>query len=543
MHLLPSALIFCTLLSSISPFAPHPSMLRSQLLRRTLPTSSLTRLFSSLDDQIATKGDEIRKLKESGLDKSSLKPHIAELLALKAQLSPPPVAPSAPAPPAAKPSTPPPSNANSDKITPRATDYSAWYSDIIRHSALAESSATRGAMIIKPWGMSVWESLKRDLDDRIASKDVENCYFPLLIPKSFLSKEAEHVEGFAKECAVVTHHRLCTDPNNPNNLIPDPASLLEEPLIIRPTSETIIWSSFQKWISSHRDLPFKINQWANVLRWELRTRPFLRTSKWFCASRERAARRAVKNAFWAVVQKDQGATSETKARFGRSFRKTRERAKRSESALSRKSPAKMRTLGHHPSHPKYTTNLSFAGEFLWQEGHTAHATAAGANADAKEMILEYSDFVSKMLAMPCVVGVKSPAERFAGAVETFTIETVMGNGWALQSGTSHDLGQTFGKAFDVKFQVRASTHTRREARPRTTGGRLERAPSRTFCSTYPALQSEFQLRVQRNPLSLSTLSAERRPRNAASRKLPQWQIGPNAVSSFWALRSLVSHSL
>ncbi|GMI07866.1 hypothetical protein TrVE_jg2756 [Triparma verrucosa] len=253
-----------------------------------------------------------------------------------------------------------------DKITKRIEDYSQWYSDVIKHGSLAQSSPTRGSMIIKPWGMSIWQFLQRDLDSRISDQGVENAYFPLLIPKSFLSKEAEHVDGFAKECAVVTHHRL---KDVGGELVPDPEAELEEPLIIRPTSETIIWSTFSTWISSHRDLPLKINQWANVMRWELRTRPFLRTS-----------------------------------------------------------------------------------EFLWQEGHTAYADEKGAHDDARTMVGVYNNFVEDMLAMPTIVGVKSPSERFAGAVETYTIEGIMQNGWALQTGTSHYLGQSFGKAFGVTFQ-------------------------------------------------------------------------------------------
>ena len=211
-------------------------------------------------------------------------------------------------------------------------------------------------MIIKPWGMSLWELMKADLDSRIKSAGVSNAYFPLLIPQSFLSKEAEHVDGFAKECAVVTHHRLASDGSG--NLVPDPESRLQEPLVIRPTSETIIWSTFKNWITSHRDLPLKINQWANVVRWEMRTRPFLRTS-----------------------------------------------------------------------------------EFLWQEGHTAHASPESALGDARGMIGVYEAFARERLAVPTVVGVKSDIERFAGAEETFTIEGVMQNGWALQAGTSHYLGQ------------------------------------------------------------------------------------------------------
>jgi len=253
------------------------------------------------------------------------------------------------------------------RIVPRDEDYSAWYSSVIKHASLAQSSPTRGSMIIKPWGMSLWDRLRAPLDAAIKSSGAQNAYFPLLIPQSFLSKEAEHVDGFAKECAVVTHHRLASD--GEGGLVPDPSSKLAEPLVIRPTSETIIWSTFKTWITSHRDLPLKINQWANVVRWEMRTRPFLRTS-----------------------------------------------------------------------------------EFLWQEGHTAHATPSGALSDASQMIGVYSTFARDVLALPTVVGRKSDVERFAGAEETFTIEALMQNGWALQAGTSHYLGQSFGKAFDVTFQ-------------------------------------------------------------------------------------------
>jgi prolyl-tRNA synthetase len=225
-------------------------------------------------------------------------------------------------------------------------------------------------MVIKPWGMSIWDKLRATLDDRITESGAENAYFPLLIPQSFLSKEAEHVDGFAKECAVVTHHRLTEDPDS-GGLIPDPAAALEEPLIVRPTSETIIWHMFQKWIASHRDLPFKVNQWANVLRWEMRTRPFLRSS-----------------------------------------------------------------------------------EFLWQEGHTAHATEEDALRTAKEMLDIYAEVVEGTLAVPVVKGYKSANERFAGAEETYTIEALMPNGWALQSGTSHFLGQNFAEAFGVYYQTK-----------------------------------------------------------------------------------------
>jgi prolyl-tRNA synthetase len=257
----------------------------------------------------------------------------------------------------------------SDFIESRENDYSKWYNDIIRVTDLAETSPVRGCMVIKPWGMSIWDNIRNDLDARIKEHGAENAYFPLLIPKSFLSKEAEHVDGFAKECAVVTHHKLIADPDGEKGLIADPDAELEDPLIIRPTSETMIWNMFKKWIISHRDLPLKVNQWANVMRWELRTRPFLRTS-----------------------------------------------------------------------------------EFLWQEGHTAHATAEGAIEDSKAMIDNYALLAKELLAIPVVKGCKSPSERFAGAEETYTIEALMQNGWALQSGTSHFLGQSFGKAFDVTFQ-------------------------------------------------------------------------------------------
>ena len=341
-----------------------------------------TRLYSTttasaeekaeLEAKIQAKGDEIRTLKESGADKAAVAPLVAELLALKAQLNP---ADSPKQSAKQKETTKAPSadstddvESESDFITARAVDYSRWYNDLVRVCGLAEPSPVRGCMIIKPWGMSLWDAVKTELDAKIQEHGAENAYFPLLIPKSFLSKEAEHVDGFAKECAVVTHHRLKAGTPE-QGLIADPDALLEEPLIIRPTSETMIWYTFRKWIKSHRDLPLKINQWANVMRWEMRTRSFLRTS-----------------------------------------------------------------------------------EFLWQEGHTAHATKQGAIDDAKGMLENYAQLCENLLAMPVVRGVKSPSERFAGAEETYTIEALMQNGWALQSGTSHFLGQSFGKAFDVKFQ-------------------------------------------------------------------------------------------
>jgi len=257
-----------------------------------------------------------------------------------------------------------------DVITPRQEDYAQWYQDVVYASDLVDQSPVRGCMVIKPWGMAIWDNLRNDLDRRISDSGASNAYFPLFIPQSFLSKEAEHVEGFAKECAVVTHHRLCASPDG-NGLIPDPDAELEEPLIVRPTSETVIWNMLSKWINSHRDLPLKLNQWANVVRWEMRTRPFLRTS-----------------------------------------------------------------------------------EFLWQEGHTAHSTSEEALQCAKDMLDIYADVCEDMLAVPVVKGVKSASERFAGADETFTIEALMQNGWALQSGTSHFLGQNFARAFDVEFQSR-----------------------------------------------------------------------------------------
>ncbi len=255
------------------------------------------------------------------------------------------------------------------EITPRAEDYSQWYQDVIFSSELADSSPVKGCLVIRPHGFEIWERLRDDLDRRIKETGVKNAYFPLLIPQSFLSREAEQVEGFSKECAVVTHHRLCPDENNPTNLRPDPDAELEEPLIIRPTSETIIWHMFAKWIQSYRSLPLAINQWANVVRWELRTRPFLRTA-----------------------------------------------------------------------------------EFLWQEGHTAHAKEDEAIERAKLMIQVYRDVAADMLAIPVVVGEKTEYERFPGGLTTYTIEALMQNGWALQAGTSHFLGQTFAKAFDVTFK-------------------------------------------------------------------------------------------
>ena len=257
--------------------------------------------------------------------------------------------------------------ASFQKLTPRATDYSKWYNELVVKADLAEQSAVRGCMVIKPYGYAIWETIQAELDRRFKENGVKNAYFPLLIPKSFLSREAEHVEGFAKECAVVTHHRLMNDPEG-KGVVVDPKARLEEELIIRPTSETIIWSTYKNWISSYRDLPILCNQWCNVMRWEMRTRLFLRTA-----------------------------------------------------------------------------------EFLWQEGHTAHATKEEAENYAATMLDVYADFAEKVMATPVVKGVQSPNERFAGALNTYSIEAMMQDGKALQAGTSHFLGQNFAKSFDVQF--------------------------------------------------------------------------------------------
>lgn len=253
------------------------------------------------------------------------------------------------------------------ELTSRSENYSQWYNDLVIKADLAENSAVRGCMVIKPYGYAIWEKIQAELDRMFKETGHENAYFPLFIPKSFLSKEAEHVEGFAKECAVVTHHRLKNDPDG-SGLIVDPEAKLEEELIVRPTSETIIWSTYKNWIQSYRDLPLLINQWANVVRWEMRTRLFLRTA-----------------------------------------------------------------------------------EFLWQEGHTAHATESEAMTEALKILDIYADFAERFMAVPVLKGVKSPNERFAGALETFCIEALMQDGKALQAGTSHFLGQNFAKAFDVTF--------------------------------------------------------------------------------------------
>ncbi|MCU1288053.1 MAG: proline--tRNA ligase [Acidobacteria bacterium] len=255
----------------------------------------------------------------------------------------------------------------SKALPKRSENYSEWYNEIVKRADLAENSAVRGCMIIKPYGYAIWEKMQRALDDMFKATGHQNAYFPLFVPKSFLEKEEEHAEGFAKECAVVTHYRLKANPDG-KGLVVDPNAKLEEELIIRPTSETVIWNAYKGWIQSWRDLPLLINQWANVVRWEMRTRLFLRTT-----------------------------------------------------------------------------------EFLWQEGHTAHATEAEAVEETEKMLGVYADFAENWMAMPVVKGLKTPGERFAGAVETYCIEALMQDGKALQSGTSHFLGQNFARSFDVQF--------------------------------------------------------------------------------------------
>ena len=253
------------------------------------------------------------------------------------------------------------------EVTKRSDNYSQWYNDLVVKADLAEQSAVRGCMVIKPYGYAIWEKMQHILDGMFKETGHKNAYFPLFIPKSFFSREAEHVAGFAKECAVVTHHRLMNDPHG-KGVVVDPDAKLEEELIVRPTSETIIWNTYKNWIHSWRDLPILCNQWANVVRWEMRTRLFLRTA-----------------------------------------------------------------------------------EFLWQEGHTAHATAAEAEAEKQRMVDVYARFAREVMALPVVVGHKSEGERFAGAIDTMTIEAMMQDGKALQAGTSHFLGQNFAKSFDVQF--------------------------------------------------------------------------------------------
>ena len=261
----------------------------------------------------------------------------------------------------------------SKKITPRSQDYSLWYNDIVQHADLAENSGVRGCMVIKPYGYAIWEKMQAELDKKFKQTGHVNAYFPLFIPKSYFSKEADHVDGFAKECAVVTHYRL-KNSDDGKGIVVDEDAKLEEELIVRPTSETIIWDTYRKWIQSYRDLPLLVNQWANVVRWEMRTRLFLRTA-----------------------------------------------------------------------------------EFLWQEGHTAHATKEEALEETDKIINLYSDFAQDFMAMPVLIGAKSENERFAGALETYTIEALMQDGKALQAGTSHFLGQNFAKAFDVKFATKEGT--------------------------------------------------------------------------------------
>jgi len=256
----------------------------------------------------------------------------------------------------------------SKEITSREQDYSQWYNDLVIKGGLADYSAVRGCMVIKPYGFALWENMRDVLDKKFKDTGHQNAYFPLFVPKSLFEAEEKNAEGFAKECAVVTHYRLKTDPNNKGKLIVDPEAKLEEELVVRPTSEAIIWNTYKTWIQSYRDLPILINQWANVVRWEMRTRLFLRTA-----------------------------------------------------------------------------------EFLWQEGHTAHATKAEAIEEAEKMLEVYADFAENYMAMPVIKGLKSASERFAGAEETYCIEAMMQDGKALQAGTSHFLGQNFAKAFDVKF--------------------------------------------------------------------------------------------
>ena len=258
-------------------------------------------------------------------------------------------------------------------LTSREQDYSKWYNELVVKADLAQNSGVRGSMVIKPYGFAIWESIQADLDRRFKETGHMNAYFPLFIPKSYFSKEASHVDGFAKECAVVTHYRLKDDPNG-GGVVVDPSAKLEEELIVRPTSETIIWDTYKDWIQSYRDLPILVNQWANVVRWEMRTRLFLRTA-----------------------------------------------------------------------------------EFLWQEGHTAHATEREAIQEAETMLDVYATFVEEVMAIPVLRGLKSEGERFAGALETYCIEALMQDGKALQAGTSHFLGQNFAKAFDVKFQTKEGT--------------------------------------------------------------------------------------
>jgi len=267
----------------------------------------------------------------------------------------------------------------SKEITSRSEDYSKWYNDIVKKAELADHSAVRGCMVIKPTGFAIWENMQKQLDKMFKDTGHVNAYFPLFVPKSLFEAEEKNAEGFAKECAVVTHYRLKSDPDDKSKLIVDPNAKLEEELIVRPTSEAIIWNTYRDWINSYRDLPLLINQWANVVRWEMRTRMFLRTA-----------------------------------------------------------------------------------EFLWQEGHTAHATKEEAIEEAKQMQEVYAQFAEEYMAMPVIRGIKSESERFAGADDTYTIEALMQDGQALQAGTSHFLGQNFAKAFEVKFEVKFTDSDQKE---------------------------------------------------------------------------------
>src|SRR5207344_1496509 len=258
----------------------------------------------------------------------------------------------------------------SKEITSRSADYSQWYNDLVIKGGLADYSAVRGCMVIKPYGYAIWEKMQAELDRMFKETGHENAYFPLFVPKSLFEAEEKNAEGFAKECAIVTHYRLKNDPENKGKLIVDPEAKLEEELVVRPTSEAIIWSTYKGWIQSYRDLPLLINQWANVVRWEMRTRLFLRTT-----------------------------------------------------------------------------------EFLWQEGHTCHATPEEAEEKTREMLRVYTEFSEEVLAMPVIPGLKSESEKFAGALRTYCIEAMMQDHKALQAGTSHNLGQNFAKAFDLKFQA------------------------------------------------------------------------------------------
>src|SRR5882757_1008819 len=262
----------------------------------------------------------------------------------------------------------------SKEITSRAADYSQWYNDLVIKGSLADYSAVKGCMVIKPYGFALWENMRDQLDKMFKDTGHQNAYFPLFVPKSLFEAEEKNAEGFAKECAIVTHYRLKTDPKNPGKLMVDPEAKLEEELIIRPTSEAIIWNTYKGWIQSYRDLPLLINQWANVVRWEMRTRLFLRTT-----------------------------------------------------------------------------------EFLWQEGHTAHVTHDEAEEEARRMLGVYRDFMEGYIAMPVVTGQKTDSERFAGALRTYSCEAMMQDNKALQAGTSHNLGQNFSKAFDLKFQSEQGT--------------------------------------------------------------------------------------